>query len=252
MATLRSSTQAMDRFVMFVSGAGAGVVIYHLLSRRSRRRRDAGKPRDHAKLRAFEEKPYPIDHWSRVPLAPTAERFIAVFKVYDDVGGSRDVLVLLKSAEGYATVVSLVDRAHPIEGLNNLPTQRDYEAVTLAASQVAAAFLRLGIFPALELLGNNSHSFDVARDAMVLGNAHEPFFPHIHVIGRGDPQHAYIGDVPLRGLPPGEVMVPRQRTQKFASADEAGIVAHGIGSSLDAIELHPQVRLVERRSSIAH
>merc|ERR1712106_618634 len=164
-------------------------------------------------------------------------------QVRDDVGIARDVLVLQKSAEGYATVVTLCDRKDPSRGYNRVPSQRDYEAVTLAASQIAAAFLRLGMFPALELLGNSSHHFIRGSEDrpgyMQIGNDEEPFKPHIHVIGRGDPSHAYISGVPLRGKPPYEVMIPRQRSEKFANEGEREAVAAGLAASLEAVELHP-------------
>lgn len=207
----------------------------------------AGRPTPHPKLVAMGALPYPAHHYARRPLPPTAERFIAVLSVEADDGSVREVLVVLKSAEGYATVAVLVDRERPDRVLNKLPTQRDYEAVLLAASQVAAAFLRMGVFPQLELLGNNSHSFDEARGAMVLGNDAEPFAPHVHIIGRGDIKHDYVSGVPLRGRTPYEVMAPRARTEKF-QAGEAAVVAVGIAQSLAGVELHPSVSLALRKS----
>ena len=106
--------------------------------------------------------------------------------------------------------------------------------------------MRLGMFPALELLGNNSHAMGHDR-VMELGNTHEPFAPHVHIIGRGDPQRAYIADVPLRGLPPGHVMVPRQRHEEFASREELRAVAQGITNSLKEVDLHPSVYWLENK-----
>jgi len=188
----------------------------------------------------------PEDHWSRKAMPATAPNFIGVLGVRDDVGEVREVLVLLKSAEGYATVATLTHRSDPTVVLNRVPSQRDYEAVMLAATQVAGAFLRLGMFPALELLGNNSHAMGHDR-VMELGNTHEPFAPHVHIIGRGDPQRTYIADVPLRGLPPGQVMVPRQRHEEFASGEELKAVAEGITNSLKEVALHPSVYWLENK-----
>ena len=81
-------------------------------------------------------------------LPPTDPAFVAVLRVRDDAGGTRDVLVLLKDAAGYSCVVAITNRdaaaAQAGTMLNHVPCQRDIEAVTLAASQVAAAFLSLG------------------------------------------------------------------------------------------------------------
>ena len=69
-------------------------------------------------------------------------------------GATHQALVLVKSsAPGYQTVVALTDREDPMRCFNKLPTARQYEAVQLASTQVASAFLRVGIFPQMELLG---------------------------------------------------------------------------------------------------
>ena len=175
------------------------------------------------------------------------DKFICVLSVTDDTGVAREVLVLSRSGEGYACVCSITDRKDPTRVLNRTPTKRDYDCVMLAATQVAGAFLRLGMFPSLELLGNNSHGIG-PEGGLELGNAREPFAPHVHVIGRGDPKRCYLGRVPLRGAPPGDVMVPRRRGEPFASAEEQRAVASGLAASLDNVNLHPSVQIVERRS----
>eukprot|EP00756_Hemistasia_phaeocysticola_P055187 Hpha_TRINITY_DN31102_c0_g1::TRINITY_DN31102_c0_g1_i1::g.33099::m.33099 len=194
---------------------------------------------------------YPQNHWSREAMPATdAKRFIAVLEVSDGDGDKHQVLVLLKSAEGYTTVCALTDRADPISMMNRVPTQQQYEAVSLAASQVAAAFLRLGVYPQMELLGNNSHTFNDATGQLELGNEKEPFTPHFHVTGRGDPKHEYIAGVPLRGLRPYTVMVPRARTEAWGSQEEPALVAAGLARSLEQVALHPAVRIVERKVSV--
>jgi len=193
---------------------------------------------------------YPPSHWCRTVMPATSERFIAVLKVTDDSGSSREVLVLLKSAEGYATVCALTDRNDPTQILNRVPTQQEYEAVSMAASQVAAAFLRLGIYPQMELLGNNSHYFNEATGALELGNTREPYSPHFHVYGRGDPAFEYVKGVPLRGSTPYEVMIPRDRAEKFREG-EAMKVAVALAQSLSSVQLHPSVKFVEKKVIIA-
>lgn len=191
------------------------------------------------------------DHWSRVVMPPTAPAFVGVLQVTDDIGERRTVLVLVHNAAGYATVVALAsrDKQQAAAGacLNSVPSQREMEAVTLAASQVAAAFMRLGMWPQLMLLGNNSHGFDAEAGALHLGNTKEPSVPHVHVIGRGDPSHAYAGGVPLRGLQPYEVVVPREWGAMWGAKWELPAVATALAQSLECVELHPSVELVEKR-----
>eukprot|EP00051_Salpingoeca_urceolata_P034959 m.27490 g.27490 ORF g.27490 m.27490 type:complete len:264 (-) comp8549_c0_seq1:237-1028(-) len=234
----------------------AGATCHYLatLSSSSSSTRPADDPKqshDHPKLHGAielvrEGKAYADPgHWCNNPVVSTDANFIAVLRVVDDVGEAREAIVLLRGSGGYACVVALTDRQDASTVFNKTPTQRDYEAVTLVASQLAAAFLRLGIFPQLELLGNNSHAFCDGR--LELGNTAEPFVTHVHVIGRGDPAHCYIADVPLRGQIPGEVMVPRKREHKWGHEGEIATVAHGIAESLALVDLHPSVTLVERR-----
>lgn len=192
---------------------------------------------------------YSANHWCNNPMKANARKFIALMNVKNHLGESREALVLLRGAAGYSCVVTLCDSKDPMRYRNKVPSLQDYEACLLAGSQVAGAFLRLGIFPQVELLCNNSHWFDKDR-RLVLGNERTPFTTHLHVTGRGDPEHPYIGDVPLRGKVPYEVMIPRQRHQAWRSEEEVQVVAQGICKSLLEVKLHPDVSLIKIRDDI--
>lgn len=235
-----------DRAFLALSSAAFGALLCHVVSRPPRRVNRI--PTDFEKLSIMPQPwPYSENHNYFHILPPTDDSFIGILRITDR-SEFRDVLVKLRSAEGYATVAVLVDQNDPKAGLNHIPSQRDYEAVALAATQVAACFLRLGILPSIELLGNNSHGVDPQTGGLMIGNDKAPFSLHMHILGRGDPKHSYIGHVPLRGLPPGEVMVPRIRREKFASQDEIRTVAAALAISLETVELHPQVKLVQKRA----
>ena len=242
----------MKQWLMAAGVSAAGCLVVVVFRRRQQveatRREAAGRAAPAGFLRGRRDlvETLPKDHWARNAMPATASKFIGVLGVRDDVGEVREVLVFLKSAEGYATIATLANRSDPTAVLNRVPSQRDYEAVMLAATQVAGAFLRLGIFPALELLGNNSHAMGDDK-VMELGTTEESFAPHVHIIGRGDPQRSYIADAPLRGLPPGQVMVPRQRHEEFASKEELKAVAQGIANSLKEVALHPSVYWLEQK-----
>jgi len=192
---------------------------------------------------------YSVNHWCNNPMKVYDRQFIALLEVKNHLGESRQALVLLRGAAGYSCVVTLCDYKDPMRFRNKVPSMQDYEACLLAGSQVAGAFLRLGIFPQVELLCNNSHQF--VKGCLVLGNARSPFTTHVHVTGRGDPEHCYIGDVPLRGKVPYEVMIPRQRHQAWGSEEEVQVVAQGICKSLLEVKLHPDVSIIKIRDDIA-
>jgi len=236
-----------DRAFLILGSATIGALLCHVVSRPPRRLNKM--PTDFEKLSVLPQPwPYSENHKYLNILPPADDRFIGMLRISDRCE-SRDVLVKLRSAEGYATVAVLVNQDDPKAGWNRIPSQRDYEAVALAATQVAACYLRLGILPSIELLGNNSHGIDRETEGLVLGTEETPFSLHMHIIGRGDPKHSYIGEVPLRGLPPGQVMVPRIRREEFANQDEIRTVAEALATSLEEVELHPQVKLIQQRVS---
>jgi hypothetical protein len=176
-------------------------------------------------------------------------KFVAVLEVTDSIGNKHEVLVLVRSAEGYAVVVAMTDRQDVTRILNRIPTTREYEAVMLAATQVAGAYLSLGLLPSLELLGNNSHGIG-PEGGLELGNETETSSLHVHIIGRGDPTRCYVGTVPLRGAPPGEVMIPRQREEHFENEEERNQVAIALANILEAMELHPNVCIKETKKRV--
>eukprot|EP00755_Sulcionema_specki_P029371 Sspe_Gene.92022::Locus_63741_Transcript_1_1_Confidence_1.000_Length_781::g.92022::m.92022 len=227
-------------------GVGAGVVAVAVRLCSSRGARSAAKrcPCPTGTMVGGEGITYPEDHWCRTVLPPSDPRFVAVLRVSDDTGGVHEALVLIRGAAGYQCVVALTDRTDPMRLLNRLPTQHQYEAVLLAASQVAAAFLSAGIFPQVELLCNNSHTLRADR-TLQLGVPDEPFVLHTHIIGRGDPDRKFLGGVPLRCWPPHDVMVPRQRHVPWGAPDEVGRVASALATHLRGVPLHPSVAIQE-------
>lgn len=200
-------------------------------------------------------KDYPSDHWCREVMPASAHAFVAVLEVATATrsGPPHTILVFVRDAAGYSTIVRLVDRKDPTSIYNQIPTAVELEAVALAATRVATAFLSLGIMPQLEMLGNNAHTSlppktgPGAPSALQLGSSNEPSFPHFHVTGRGDPSHCYIGDVKLRGMPVGEVMVPRQRHEAWGGPTECMTVATGLAKALAGLPPHPLVKITEAK-----
>ena len=189
---------------------------------------------------------YPPSHWAKQIMPVEDAKFVAVLEVTDSIGQKHQVLVLVRSAEGYAIVVAMTDRQDMSRILNRAPIKREYEVIMLAATQVAGAYLTLGLIPSMELLGNNSHGIG-PEGGLELGNKTEPSSLHVHLIGRGDPKRCYISNVPLRGAPPGDVMIPRQREEHFENEDERREVSNRFANILDEIVLHPNVRIKEQR-----
>eukprot|EP01065_Artemidia_motanka_P003291 TRINITY_DN11587_c0_g1_i1.p2 TRINITY_DN11587_c0_g1~~TRINITY_DN11587_c0_g1_i1.p2 ORF type:complete len:264 (+),score=97.52 TRINITY_DN11587_c0_g1_i1:72-794(+) len=232
----------------FTAGAAFACAAVRAASCVVGRRAGASARVAHPKLAARADLRYPEGHWSRVVMPATADAFVAVLRVVGDDGEGREVLVLLKAGSCYSAVVALTDRSDPSTVLNKVPSQREIEAVTMAASQVAAAYLRAGLMPQLELLGNNSH--ELAGGVLQLGRAEEPSVPHVHVKGRGDPQHRYLGGVPLRGLPPWQVMVPRGPLESFGPGEADAVAADLCRLLCDEVPLHPSVSVAERKAGV--
>ena len=156
---MAKSMRLLRAAVSFSAGAAAGA----LLSRPSPSKCDGMRSErlSHPKLVPRRDLLATQQGHKQLAVVPrSAAKFIAVLRILDDAGVAHEALVVLASGQGYSTVVALVDRRSPEARLNLMPSQRDFECLALAAAQVSAAFLRLGMFPQMELLGNNSHDID--------------------------------------------------------------------------------------------
>lgn len=141
---------------------------------------------------------YKKDHWALQYPKSTDTNFIAILKI-------NDVLMHVKlnqtDARGYRTIVTIVsdDMAST---LNRPYTRNEKRALQTALGLVAEAFEDAGCpIVQQQIAGNNSQS--LTKDGKVqIGNEKEPNMLHGHVIVRGNPKKAYIGNVVLNGPEP--------------------------------------------------
>jgi hypothetical protein len=99
----------------------------------------------------------------------------------------------------------------PLRALNRVHSLSEILAVNKVAALMQQVYTSFGLIAQIEVSGNHSHAFNLeTRETLVGGNPTEPSFLHAHVIGRGDPQAAVIGTVPLRGPEPGQLFNMRE------------------------------------------
>lgn len=85
--------------------------------------------------------------------------------------------------------------------LNRLWTEREMTAVFRIGALVSQFFFKVGIFPQIFFAGNNAMEM---KDNQLLIGRKEPAMMHIHILGRGDPNKAYISNIKLNTPAVGE------------------------------------------------
>jgi len=147
----------------------------------------------------YYSKIYPKDHWAVLQFNNKDNNFICILK-YEDM----HFLVKLNPTDsrGYRTIISLIH-----DDMNST-FNREYNLEEITGlmhicALCAYAFKKLKFVVQIEVAGNNSQKLE--ENNIVLGNENEPSMLHAHLICRGDPRHAYITDVPLKGPIIGEI-----------------------------------------------
>lgn len=102
----------------------------------------------------------------------------------------------------YRTILRILNQDAMESVVNRVSTPAEYQALMKATGRVLSSYLQLGLLPQCTLAGNNSLSLIDGK--VKLGNAHEPYFLHMHIWGVGDPDMAYIPGLTLRGPAPNE------------------------------------------------
>jgi hypothetical protein len=158
----------------------------------------------HKKL-IFNTFQYASNHWACRMLTETDDQFIAFI-----TKNNYRFLVKLNPTDsrGYRTIVQYCgqfqfDGTTDINNtFNRLYTVKEKTALFEVTSEVSEYYELLGLVTEIEYAGNNSHEFK--NETLYLGKQDEPSMLHTHIICRGDPEHAYIGNVKLRGPIPHE------------------------------------------------
>ena len=104
------------------------------------------------------------------------------------------------------------------------------EVVALAS---ATLYDRTRLFVQTMLLGNNSQVADPESGEIVLGSDHEPYFYHVHLICRGNPDRCYFeGSDKLGGPPIGDVFAVRDHRKADVSSSGFQATRKGIAANL--------------------
>lgn len=112
-------------------------------------------------------------------------------------------------ARGLRSIVVLItpDAADMHTTINRPYTLLEKQGLLYVASLVAhVCETCFGVVVQVEMAGNNAHDFK--ENKVILGKSSEPIMNHLHLICRGNPNHAYISELPdlkLGGPVPGEM-----------------------------------------------
>lgn len=145
----------------------------------------------------YYRKPYHEGHWA-LSMPTTADKnFIAVLEIH---GVKIGLKLNPTDARGYRGIASLIsdDKATMGSTVNREYSMVEELALSTALTIFARAYKNHGLIAQISVAGNNSQS--VNPDGSVqIGNDKEPSLLHGHIIGRGNPEQAYIAGVTLKG-----------------------------------------------------
>lgn len=166
--------------------------------------------------RSFGDFKYDSAHWACTVSAKKDDNFIEISRVDNSL-----FLVKLNPTDsrGYRTIVQYIgEQGVPFadninKTFNRLYTVEEKIKLFIVTSHVSKFYESLGLVAQIEYAGNNSH--ELKNGVLRLGKQSEPSVLHSHIICRGDPEYAYIGDVKLRGPIPGELFDMRNGKTKW-------------------------------------
>ncbi|KTD61717.1 hypothetical protein [Legionella spiritensis] len=102
---------------------------------------------------------------------------------------------------GYRTIIRYLNKEGEslASALNRPYTAVEEKGLNEVASMMMQIYKKQDLIPQTSLLGNNAHTFDKTTGITMIGTEEEPGMLHLHMFGRGNPNHEYIPGVRLRG-----------------------------------------------------
>lgn len=139
---------------------------------------------------------YDDSHWACHLPTENDENAIANIKVAEKLFS---IIFHPDDARGYRTIVRLIDEDNVQSTFNRAYTIEEKIAHSYAINLIAMIYEQgYQLVAQIQTNGNNAQSMS-DEGKIQLGNLGNPSMLHSHIIGRGDPSHAYIVDIPLRG-----------------------------------------------------
>ena len=191
--------------------------------------------------KVFYEGEYAADHWS-MELKTWDDPNLIAYAHY----GDSEYAVYLNPTDkrGYRSIVNMIDSSVPGATFNRNYTSEERIGLGLVIQLVADVYSQIVPIAQTAVAGNNSHSFDPETGITYIGSPKEPSMLHGHVIGRGDPEKTYIGEVKLDGPVPGELFDMRGKTPEVKGNDgkvkwakgEMEVVAKHFRTKLEALK----------------
>lgn len=140
---------------------------------------------------------YSSTHWAHHVPNLQDKNFIATLKIN---GVNIGLKLNPTDARGYRGIACLVenDEAKMFSTFNRNYSLEEKLALNIALGIFARAYENFDIIAQISIAGNVSQSIN-SEGLCQIGNEKEPSLLHGHVIGRGNPSIAYIGQVTLKG-----------------------------------------------------
>lgn len=160
---------------------------------------------------------YAADHWALQPFSLNDPKVVALAYFHN----AEYVIFMNPTDErGYRSLVMLINNQDMSSTFNRDYTSRERIGLGLLIQLLAEAYSRIVPIPQTALMGNNCHHFDNNTGVTHLGTAEEPCILHAHVMGRGNPEFAYVDGVKLNGPVPGVAFLFKSYDPKVPGNDK--------------------------------
>lgn len=152
---------------------------------------------------------YEPNHWALKPLTLQNPEVIAVATLKDKTVAIRIMPIDMRCAR---VIVALQNFQETHSTFNREYTPEEWMAVTTVMGLTQIVYGR--IFPAAQMCiaGNNALSFNATTGITTKGIPKEPFMPHGHVWGIGNPDKEYVAGIRHGGPKPGIIFDMRGET----------------------------------------
>lgn len=143
---------------------------------------------------------YPDDAWTLQPYSLDDPKVLglAYYK-----GSEYAMYMNPTDKRGYRSITRFINNADMKSTLNRDLSDNEHIGLSLVGALVENVYRKHVPIVQTFKAGNNSHGFDPEKRVVKIGLASEANFGHLHTVGIGDPEAAYIAGVPLDGPYPG-------------------------------------------------
>ncbi|KTD61109.1 hypothetical protein [Legionella spiritensis] len=122
---------------------------------------------------------------------------------------------------GYRSIVTLINNKDMRTVMNRDYSSLERIGLGILVQMMAQTYSRITPVSQTAMMGNNCHGYDSDTGTTYLGTAREPCLLHAHIMGRGNPNVAYVAGVVLNGPKPGVAFLFKSKDPNVPGNDKS-------------------------------